>query len=142
MLKIALITLAVFAHSAFAEEAIVSPTQATDLKKAFSLARPLESKDLTAMAEKDLSCDMFGMRTRLQVEKDIKLYNFKFAQKNWQNRGAQVVQSYQLTKTGFVGTDGHLVDEIRKTADDKFMAQLSRDADKSSVIAISKCQAK
>jgi hypothetical protein len=31
LLKIALITLAVFAHSAFAEEAIVSPTQATQI---------------------------------------------------------------------------------------------------------------
>lgn len=118
--------------------------------KAVALAGEFESSrvptkaDLVALAGKELQCDMYGVRTRLQVERGVKLYMLSQSESVWKNDGAQVVPSYKLDTKGLIGHRGSVTDELRIDKDNKVIAQLSlekpvEEKTELVVLAYSKC---
>ncbi len=114
----------------------VPQTQAKDLAGQFTQARALTESEVKKYADRDWRCDMYGMRTRLQVEREVRLYRFSPTGKQWTNLGAQMIQEYSVEKTGLVGRKGKLSDQVRMASDNRLVAQLSMD---SQVLAYSIC---
>ena len=115
------------------------------LAKEFLVARVPTVDQIKALSGKELQCDMYGVRTRLQVERNVKLYYFTGQNEQWKNQGAQVVPEYKLDTKGLVGQTGSVIDELRIDQNNQLMAQLSlnsaRNSDgKSVVLAYSKCK--
>lgn len=81
---------------------------------------------------------MYGMRTRLQVERDVKLYRFSPSGRNFINLGAQMIQAYGIEGQGFIGRRGKLTDLVKAGPEDTLIAQLSMG---SAVLAYSVCKA-
>lgn len=115
----------------------VSPQKVKELETSFAAAQPPKAEDLTRLNQKDLTCDMFGVRTRLQVERDVKLYNFKDNEGAWENRGAQMVRSYELKESALIGQNGSLLDQVRITKTKEILARLSLNGE--TVLAYSLC---
>ncbi len=102
----------------------VSRDQAKSLADEYSKAQPLDETFVKELSGKELSCDMYGMRSRLQVERNVKLYRFSAIEGGFKNAGAQVVSHYEIRTGRFLGRRGHLVDEIRNSKGD-ILAQLA-----------------
>jgi hypothetical protein len=120
----------------------------------FDRARPLTESDLRKFKDQDWLCDMYGMRTRLQVERGVRLYRFAatgdasgtgagaIASAKWKNLGAQMVREYSVSGAEFSGQEGPVVDQIRLKKDGKQLVarmSLSDQTKGKSVLAYSVC---
>lgn len=85
---------------------------------------------------------MYGVRSRMQVQRQVKLYRFRQLPNSptIQNSGSQVVSSYKLENNNLVGRDSRLEDQLRLTAEGKLISRLSlRAAASPTVLAYSIC---
>lgn len=80
---------------------------------------------------------MYGVRTRLQVKRGVKLYNWK--KSDWQNDGAQIVRDYQAGNNGLIGSTGKLEDEVKINAKGKLISRLTLTEPKREVVAYAVC---
>lgn len=113
----------------------ITPAKQNELKVAFETAKP-------ARPHGSWSCDMYGVRTRLQIQRGLKLYEFDLAATEAaRNSGAQPVSEYSKAATGWIGKTTRLEDELRMSADGKMLARLTLNEGTRSVLAYSVCQA-
>lgn len=72
------------------------------------------------------SCDMYGMKTALQVERHVPLYDFLAARnQEFSNGGAQLVKQYRMTSEDLDGQSGQILDKIRETNTGLLVSQLT-----------------
>jgi hypothetical protein len=87
---------------------------------------------------------MYGVRSRLQVQRGINLYRWSRESALWKNGGAQPVTEYRYhtdhTRGELVGRTARLEDEVRLTADGQLISRLSASAPSAAVIAYSVCK--
>ena len=133
LLSILLIFFASFAGATELE--YITPARQKELSRAFDGAtsvRPTGS----------WTCDMYGVRTNLQIQRGVRLYEFGLApSETVKNSGAQPVGEYSKTSTGWIGKTTRLEDEVRVTKDGKLLARLTLTEGSRSVLAYSVCQA-
>jgi len=118
------------------------------LSEEYGRARVPTRADIKGISGHELLCDMYGMRTRLQVERGVRLYMLVENSNKWQNQGAQVISEYHLENQGLIGRKGMMVDELRLNSKNEWIAQLSlKSADDQGtekkqlvILAYSKCQ--
>jgi hypothetical protein len=84
------------------------------------------------------TCDIYGMRTNLQVIHNLKLYDFSPALKTTENRGAQIVQVYENSKGEMSGKTDKVVDQLRASPKGELVSKLT-DSHSGDVIAYSVC---
>jgi hypothetical protein len=116
----------------------ISPERRQELEMDFnsSAVKPLISNEIK---HKKWTCDMYGVRTRLQVQRDVKLYNWK-DDNSWKNDGAQVIVSYTPEKDVLVGRTERFEDQVKLKADGRLISQLSLVKPNREVIAYSVCK--
>lgn len=120
----------------------ITPAQSQELADRFSGARLTDSdRQELATTKRNWSCDMFGMRTRLQVQRGLKLYEFQPASSAGQlkNGGAQPIESYTLENGALVGRSARVQDRVRVTGHGELISQLSLSSAPNSIIAYSLC---
>jgi hypothetical protein len=128
------LTLALAGHAIELE--YISPAKHTELEQAF--ARADFSNDAAGIKHKTWTCDMYGVRTRLQVRRGVKLYRWSNAS-DWQNAGAQVVTNYQVAKDSLNGRTDRYEDQVKVTADGRIISRLSALKPTTTVLAYSVC---
>lgn len=117
----------------------VSPQRIVDLRTQFESAEPLSSDRLSDLQGKVWICDLYGVRTRMQVERGLKLYQFKSGKEHWWNDGSQVVREYKHKSGHLVGKTSNLRDQLRYS-DGKIWSQLSLERNNTStVLAYAEC---
>lgn len=112
----------------------VSPEQRSSLAQEFQLAHSPKSTELN----KSWNCDMYGMRSHLQVERNISLYKFDLKASKFINQGSHVVHDYQLSTKALVGSTSTLIDQVKITDKGTLIAQLSTKTPEK-IVAYSKC---
>ena len=118
----------------------ITPEQSAALADRFSSAQLTAANQKTLERKPGWVCDMYGMRTKLQVQRGLKLYNFSPTHGGLKNAGAQPVDSYQFGKDAVVGHTPRLQDRLRMTASGELISQLSMTStNPSTVIAYSVC---
>jgi hypothetical protein len=136
-LLFALVLITAFAHAL--EMEYISPEQKQKLVEDFEHAK-LEKAD--AVLAKQWTCDMFGVKSRMQVQRSVKLYALsKDALGSIHNTGAQVVANYQLHNGVLSGKNGKFEDNLRMTADGQLISRLTVSHPEPVVIAYSVCKA-
>lgn len=119
----------------------ISPDQHAELERQFE-ASAQGTVNPQAIAHKKWLCDMFGVRSRLQVKKQVALYNFEASEKaTWKNHGSQPVSSYTVTAEQLVGREKSLKDIVRLNREGQLISQLSSNDPQPRVIAYSLCTA-
>lgn len=115
--------------------------QIKNLESDFSQAKAPRLDQVLALKGKKIACDMYGARTRLQVERDVNLYHFDSLEekKSWVNLGEQIIREYRLGATGLVGRGDRVADEIRFIKQDEILARLTLAKDQT-ILAYSRCQ--
>jgi hypothetical protein len=132
-----LVLVTAIAHSL--EMEYISPQQKQRLVDEFEASKLAKTDILTG---KKWSCDMYGVRSRLQVQRDVKLYSLsKNPSGAYANNGAQVVSEYQFKNGVFSGKNSKFEDQLRITANGRLMSRLSVLKPSPVVIAYSVCKA-
>lgn len=80
---------------------------------------------------------MYGVRTRLQVKRGVKLYRWNSA--SWHNEGSQPVEDYKPDVSELVGLTPRFEDRVRVTKDGHIISQLSVTHPSRQVVAYSLC---
>lgn len=115
------------------------------LKAAFEQAKVPQASDLN---KTKWDCEMYGVSSRLQVERNLKLYYFEIKnveQKQiLKNRGAQIIKEYALNTDEVLGVNGIIKDHIRISGDGRLISRLDIESpktkEKSRTLAISNCK--
>lgn len=116
-----------------------SPAEKNKLVAEFEQAKLENAKALTG---KTWNCSMYGVRTRLQVQRDVKLYALNsepHEEKRLRNSGAQVISQYAVENSVLVGRTVKFEDQIRLTADGRLISRLSLRDPTPTVLAYSVC---
>lgn len=99
----------------------------------------LEKAD--SLLNKKWSCDMYGVRSRMQVQRDVKLYSLsKGTDGIILNKGAQLVSDYKLENGALSGQKGKFEDSVRMKSDGQLISRLSLLKPEPVVIAYSVCK--
>ena len=117
------------------------------LQTSFNQASKISGDALKTLNESKWNCEMYGMSSRLQIEKNVKLYYFQGVEKDgsiheFKNKGAQVVTSYR-TGEALKGINGSISDEVRMAKDGKLISRLEIQTSQSKtsrILAISVCE--
>lgn len=115
----------------------ISPEKQRELETAFDRANLVVSNDIK---HKLWICDMYGVRSRLQVRRGIKLYQWS-ENGSWVNSGAQPVHEYRAQNGALVGTHDKLEDKIKFDPNGRLISRLSVIAPERKVVAYSVCTA-
>ncbi len=133
-----LLTLTV-AIAASADVEYISPERQHELENLFESAQFSTPKDTQTLTSHAWKCDMYGVRTRLQVHRDLKLYKWTSNVGDWHNDGAQVVSEYKSGDHGLVGTRANFEDQVRVTTAGQIVSRLSLTAPLKETLAYSVC---
>ena len=116
----------------------VSPEVRQDLEAQFASESTIPLTE-AAIKTKEWSCDMYGMRSHLQVKRNVKLYQWKSGS-DWENHGAQLIQKYGIEKNVLVGQHDRFEDQVKLDAKGQLLSKLSLTTPQRQVIAYSVCK--
>lgn len=114
----------------------ISPEKSKELEQLFARSS-FEEKKSEALKQKEWTCDMYGVRSRMQVQHGVKLYNFP--KDSWQNSGAQLVEDYKPGSQELLGQADRFEDRIRVTSSGQLISQLTVTSPSRHVVAYSLC---
>jgi hypothetical protein len=114
----------------------ISPEKSKELEQLFAKSS-FEAKQTEAIKQKEWTCDMYGVRTRLQVQHGVKLYRFKGD--SWRNSGSQPVEEYRPQAKELLGHASRFEDRLRITDKGQLISQLSVVQPTRQVVAYSLC---
>jgi hypothetical protein len=118
----------------------IAPEQRETLEKLFQQAEFQPARDTKKINEGKWTCDMYGMRTGLQVQHGVKLYKLASAGGEWHNEGAQLISSYKAAPHELLGQSARFEDHVKLTADGRLISQLKLNSTDKTVIAYSICK--
>ena len=114
----------------------VSPLKQKELESEFARA---DFSNGALVKNKEWTCDMYGVRSRLQVKRGIKLYQWS-DRESWHNDGSQVVSEYRLQGRMLTGISKKgIEDQVKLTANGRLISRLSVTQPNPVVIAYSIC---
>jgi len=104
----------VFLSQASAEIENISPLDLHKLEGEFKAGKPISARDLSKLSGAKWSCDMYGARTRLQVERNVKLYSFHSASGGRiKNKNAPFAGAYKIDGESLTSAQAGIQDSIR-----------------------------
>jgi len=86
-------------------------------------------------------CDMYGMRSRLQIKRHVALYEFENEAELWKNSGEQVITTYKIEGNALVGKSEKIRDQIRVTPEGQLISRVTLASEPDKLIAYSRCTA-
>ena len=129
------LTLSLVGHAIELE--YIGPDKKQDLEVQFAQA-DFSSKDAAKLKQKKWTCDMYGVRSGLQVKRGIKLYHWN---NEWHNDGAQVVREYQSKDGKLTGQNDRFEDQVRLNSQGQLISRLTLIKPDRQVVAYSVCDA-
>jgi hypothetical protein len=118
----------------------VSDTKVKELEQLFSIGTPAEKNRMKSLHESLWSCDLFGVRSRMQVIRGAKLYSFVLSGDTVQNSGSQEVKLYQIQKGELQGDSRHITDHIRFLSRNHLIARMTTKAGSPETVAFATCK--
>jgi hypothetical protein len=135
----------VYSFSAFATAEIeyISPEQQQKLESQFNNAAFDPSQDMRKLQTHEWTCDMYGARSHMQVQHDLKLYKWSTSSSapgEWRNSGAQLVSDYKSADSRLIGRKDRFEDQVKMTKDGLLVSRLSLNSPHQTVLAYSVCK--
>ena len=119
----------------------ISEEKQKQLETLFNSGHFDAEKDSQILRSHVWTCEMFGMRTRMQVQRGLKLYKWTVDKDEvWQNGGAQLVSEYKCESSSLVGRRDRFEDQVKLTKDGKLVSRLSLITPAGTVLAYSVCK--
>jgi hypothetical protein len=125
-------------HSAQAELEYISPEQRKALEQSFASAEVPRAEILQGTWK----CDLFGIRSSMQVQRGIELYDWSSSASQtgqWKNAGAQPVNAYRAEGGMVHGVQDRFEDQVKRTRDGHLISQLSVLTPQKMVVAYALC---
>lgn len=122
----------------------VSPQKQHDLEVQFAQAHFNADKDSARVRDHQWTCDMYGVRSRLQVQRGLRLYKWPTSSSTgsgaWYNKGAQIVSDYHPESAALVARNSRVQDEVKLTQNGELVSRLSLNTPQKTVLAYSVCK--
>lgn len=129
------------AIAAVEDPEFVSQAQVDSLLLQFNSAKSTVDQTLLA-THPQWTCNMYGVRSRLQIRRGLSNYNWSRQDDQWSNSGELPVGRYVQAKDGLQGTGERGVrDDVRQLGKDKLIARLSRQDSPDTILSYSVCTA-
>lgn len=121
----------------------ISQSTIQKLESTFQRAQNIRLKNKDLLTQTQWRCSLYGVRSQMQVEKDLRLYAFtKTAKDTFKNDGSQVIREYSFSNTDLQGQSGDLLEKLRMTSKGELIGQLLFGySNTSRIIAYSLCTA-
>lgn len=94
-----------------------------DLQSHFNEAKAPTEEILSS--KKAWTCELYGMRSRLQTTKKPNFYQFTVKSSVISNNGSQVIREYHPTASGLKGSVGPLYEEVRFDSKGRLIGEMS-----------------
>ncbi|MGE3680400.1 MAG: hypothetical protein AB7G93_01655 [Bdellovibrionales bacterium] len=120
----------------------ISPKLQKKLERDFARAK-WDATDVDLIkAQKSWTCNMYGVSTRMQVKRGVKLYAWKLSKNKmaWENEGAQPVIEYHVEKGVLAGKSQRFEDEVKANARGQLLSRLTVTQPERKVVAYSVCK--
>ncbi len=116
----------------------VSVEQRQVLREAFASGAALGLAELRGKWK----CDLFGVRTNLQVKRDLELYAWTGGDKPglWKNQGAQLITDYRMSQASLIGATEQFEDEVKLTTNGILISQLTLLKPSRTILAYALCR--
>ncbi|MGE4131841.1 MAG: hypothetical protein AB7F86_09380 [Bdellovibrionales bacterium] len=119
----------------------ISLEQKSSFDKRFSQAKPIPDAVAAQSLKHTWLCDMFGMRSRMQVQRGIRLYSWPTVSADGlANKGAHLVGQYRFENGELQGHTHQFEDRVRLEPTGHIIAQLSATKPRGQVISYSVCK--
>ncbi|MCB0407775.1 MAG: hypothetical protein KDD34_06175 [Bdellovibrionales bacterium] len=136
------IGLCLFSFNGYSEPQIehISNSQVKELDQLFKISAPISSSNALQKLDGTLwSCELFGVRTRMQKLKDVRLYQFVMDNKSLANVGSQKIKNYHISNGSLTGSQDTLQDQIKMTSGSNLISKLSTTGKHSKAVAYATC---
>lgn len=118
----------------------IEDSQVTALVELFDHASPIGVRVLNdRILGKKWSCDLYGIKSRLQKVRGVQLYDFSKSGAGYKNTGSQVTKAYSIQRGNFIGTRENLKDQVRLLEDGRLISRLRHNSKDSADLAIATC---
>ncbi len=119
----------------------VSPQRKLDLERDFANARFSQS-DRDSAQNRVWNCEMVGVRSRMQVQRDLKLYKLVMlpGSNALNNSGSHIIRKYEFKDNALIGQNERFEDQVRMTSDGRLIAKLTALKPQTMVISYSVCR--
>jgi hypothetical protein len=133
-----IVFLFICASAMAAELEYLSPERQHELENQFQSARFDSANNAEKLRNREWSCEMYGVRTRLQVQRDVKLY--RWPSDSWNNLGAQILSDYKAEPSALVARSARFEDQVKLTTEGRLVSRLTLNSPGRTVIAYSVCK--
>lgn len=107
------------------EMEFISLEQKAQLERQFNDAK-LAADDAAKLNGRKWTCDMYGVRSRMQVQRGVKLYSLKRNELGgFTNDGAQVISNYSAEPGSLSGKNSRFEDQVRMDSEGRLISRLS-----------------
>lgn len=106
-----------------------------------SLVEAFAKAETPSQVTGNWKCELFGVRSSMQVHHDIELYQWLASEKpgQWKNQGAQPVSSYAIENGALKGRQDRFEDQVKRTLDGHLISQLSVLTPQRMIVAYALC---
>lgn len=118
----------------------VSDAKVAELEQLFSIGAPAEKDRIKRLHQSLWSCDLFGVKSRMQVIREAKLYSFLVEGSSLQNLGSQEVKSYSLDGGELKGSSARISDHVRFLSRNHLISKITTKNDAPEALAYAICK--
>ena len=122
------------------EYTYITPIERQNFVTQFEQAPPAAPSLDARIGDRDWSCDMYGMRTQMQVKPQTRLYHFHHQGKTWQNSGALPIGHYAIQNGVLTGENQKVRDQIKISDRGQLISQLTTASKPAVVLSYSICR--
>ncbi len=142
------IAVGLFLSSAHAVEiSFIEQQELQILTNSFESAKTLKSDNLKDILGPIWTCNLFGTRTRMQIERNLHLYDLSQSgsKTEFANKGAQVIRNYSFSKGSLIGKKENLKETLRLSSEGNLIGRIEHldpESKKPIILAYSSCTLK
>lgn len=129
---------------AYADIEHVTEIELASLAEDYKAGIPIAAKDLSKLSDSKWKCDMYGARSKLQVERNVSLYHFKTpTSSRISNQSAPFAGSYKINGETLTSVQAGVQDSIKwRQVGSEFITELRiAEGPENGIIAYSRCHA-
>lgn len=118
----------------------VSDAKVAELEQLFSIGAPAEKSRIQKLHQSLWSCDLFGVKSRMQVIRDAKLYSFLVEGSSIKNLGSQEVKSYSILAGELTGSSARISDQVRFLSRNHLISKITTKSETPEALAFAICK--
>lgn len=118
----------------------ISTEKISHLQLTFEQGHRFQGKELKKLNQTVWNCQLFGMKSRLMIVRNVEIFRFQFLGNNLKNQGNHEIQSFSWSDGDLQGKNQRIVETIRQVDRSHIISKVQKRGPSNDTIAFSLCQ--